>query len=289
VSGFARALAQSIFGNEGLSRRLERSPLVQSLAQRLRARAWINAALARHPIRRVLPGSGVRYHIENFETLAVEKTYTSSAAAARYAEIFGPQMPATFIDLGCNSGLFPCLLAHLAQGRAPRGLCVDASEAQIQLTQKTVALNGWPDIQVRHGLVGCANAHAPKAEFFLHPTSLGSSQFDYRDSESGHPPEWKRIVVPTLKVTELWSQLFGPDTRCDCLKIDIEGSEMNFLQQEVLFLSCVESILIEWHAWATSRDEVVSFLSRHSFDLQHTIEDMPRHGVLFLRRRETAA
>jgi FkbM family methyltransferase len=285
VSSFARALARSIFGHEGLSRHLERSHIVQALAHRLRARDWINTALARHPIRRVLPGSGIRYDIENFETLAVETAYLSHAAAARYAEIFGPKPPPTFVDLGCNSGLFPCLLAHLAKGRPPRGLCVDANETQVRLTQKTVALNGWTDVQVRHGLVGSANENASEAEFFLHPTSLGSSQFAYRESESGRPPEWKRIVVPTINVSRLWTQLFSPETRCACLKIDIEGSEINFLRQEALFLARVESILIEWHAWATTRDETVGFLGKHGFDLLHTIEDTPRHGVLFLRRR----
>jgi FkbM family methyltransferase len=288
VSGLARTIATSIFGHEGLTRRLERSRFVQSVARRLRARQWINAALARHPIRRVLPGSGVRYDITNFETLAVETAYLSTEALVRYAKIFGPNLPATFIDLGCSSGLFPCLLAHLACGHTPRGLCVDASEVQVHLSQKTVTLNAWPDVHVRHGLVGSKTGRAAESEFFLHPTSLGSSQFAYQDSDSGHPPDWQRVIVPTIDVPELWTQLFGVETRCACLKIDIEGSEMNFLRQSVPFLSRIDFILLEWHAWTTTRDEVVGFLAKYGFDLASTIEDMPRHGLLFFRRRATA-
>ena len=71
----ARALAKLIFGNEGLSKRLERAAWIQALAKRLRVRELMNAGLARYPIKRQLPDSGVRYSIETFETLAVERAY----------------------------------------------------------------------------------------------------------------------------------------------------------------------------------------------------------------------
>lgn len=278
----ARALARLIFGNEGLSRRLERMAWVHALAQRFRVREWMNAGLARWPIRRTLPGSGVGYSVETFETLAVERTYFGNPL---FAEIFAANPPATFVDLGCNSGIFPCVLAHAAKGRAPRGFCVDANITQVELTKKNVALNGWPEIQVFNGLVGSAQPTGDEAEFFLAPTSLGSSQFAYQETESGHPLDWKRVVVPTLQVESTWTRLFGPDLRCACLKIDIEGSEMNFFRQESGFLPRVDTILVEWHIWATTRDEVVHFLGEHHFQLDRTIEDEPRHGVLFFRNR----
>jgi FkbM family methyltransferase len=280
MSRVVRALARIIFGNEGLSRRLETSALVQGLAHRLRARAWVNAALRRLPIRRQLP-SGVRYHIETFEALAVERAYFRNPV---YREIFAANPPATFIDLGCNSGLFPCLLADIAGGKTLRGLCVDANAAQVELVQKTIRLNGWNEIHVRCGLVGARLDETGEAEFFLHPTSLGSSQYSYQDSESGHAPEWKRILVPTLKVAPLWSELFDPDLRCACLKIDIEGSEMNFLHVEDAFLRRVDSILLEWHLWGTTRKQVSDFLIERGFRLERTVEDAPRNGVLFFRR-----
>jgi len=283
VRKLARALARLVFGNEGLSRRLERMAWVHALARRLRVREWMNAALSRHPIRRALPGSGVVYSVETFETLAVERTYFGNPL---FAGIFAANPPATFIDLGCNSGIFPCFLANAAHGRAPRGLCVDANAAQVELARKNVALNGWPDVHVFCGLVGGTHPVDSEAEFFLAPTSLGSSQFAYRETESGHPLDWKRIVVPTLQVESTWTRLFGADLRCGCLKIDIEGSEMNFLRQETGFLARIDTILLEWHIWATTRDEVVRFLEERHFRLDRTIEDEPRHGVLFFNRRK---
>lgn len=279
MSQWARVLARIIFGHEALARRLERSAFVQGLAQRLHLREWINAALARHPIRR--SRGGVKYQIETFEALSVEKMYFGDPA---YTEIFASQPPETFIDLGCNSGIFACFLAHLAEGRPLRGLCVDANAAQVELARKSAQANGWTEIYFRHGLVGSCSDQLKETEFFLHPTSLGSSQFAYTDSESGRPPDWKRIMVPTLKVGELWTQLFGPDLRCACLKIDIEGSEMHFLHQEPALLTRVDSVLLEWHVWGTTRDEVTQFLSGLGFILERKIEDAPRHGVLFFRR-----
>jgi FkbM family methyltransferase len=282
----ARGLAKLIFGNEGLSGRLERLAWVHALAKFLRVRELMNAGLSRYPIRRSLPGAGVLYSLETFEALAVERTYFGNPA---FTAIFAGQPPATFIDLGCNSGIFPCFLAHLGHGRPPRGFCVDANEAQVALARKNVALNKWSDVHVLCGLVGSTHAEDGTSEFFLAPTSLGSSQFAYQETKSGHPIDWKRVVVPTLQVGPTWSQFMGPDLRCDCLKIDIEGSEMSFLRQESDFLGRVDTILLEWHIWATTRDEVVRFLEEHDFRLDRIIEDEPRNGVLFFKRAGDSA
>jgi hypothetical protein len=86
----ARALAKLIFGNEGLSKRLERAAWIQALAKRLRIRELMNAGLARYPIKRQLPDSGVRYSIETFETLAVERAYFGNPI---FATIFAASRP----------------------------------------------------------------------------------------------------------------------------------------------------------------------------------------------------
>ena len=240
----------------------------------------MNHALALHPIRRVHEESGVRYNIENFETLAVEKSYFGNPA---YREIFRDYVPETFIDLGCNSGIFPCVLAHFSGGKPLRGVCIDASATQVALASKTIQLNQWDDVHVFQGLVGAKNPAKETADFYLHPTSLGSSQYSYADSESGIPPAWQPTEVPVIKVSALWKKMMA-DTTCDCLKIDIEGSEMNFLQQEKECLMKVRSVLVEWHAWTTSRLEITKLLSAQCFSLVRIIEDTPRHGILFFRK-----
>ena len=254
---------------------------VHALAKRLRVREMMNGALARWPIRRKLPGSGVAYSIETFEALSVERTYFGNPI---FTEIFAKDAPETFVDLGCNSGLFPAFLAHATKGRSPRGLCIDANAGLVDLARKNIALNGWTDVHATCGLVGCAQADAAESDFYLAPTSLGSSQFAYKDTLSGHSIDWKRIVVPTLNVQRLWNEYFGPDIRCNCLKIDIEGSEVAFLKNESGFLPNVDTILVEWHIWAATRDGITELIQQNGFRLARTIEDEPRNGVLYFRR-----
>jgi FkbM family methyltransferase len=285
VSGLARSAAKVIFGNEGFSKRLEGMAWAHTLAKRFRVREMMNGALARWPIRRNLPSSGVKYNIETFEALSVERTYFGNPV---FQQIFSTDAPETFVDLGCNSGIFPVVLAHAAKGRAPRGLCIDANANLVDLARRTIKLNEWTNVHTMCGLVGCTRTDAAETEFFLAPTSLGSSQFDYKDTLSGHPIEWQRVVVPTLEVGTTWTKLFGPDQRCNCLKIDIEGSEMAFLKNEASFLPRVDAILVEWHIWATTRDEITAYIEGHGFRLANTIEDEPRNGVLYFRRKRVS-
>lgn len=281
VKTVARSVAQLIFGNEGLSKRLEKMAWAQRLAKFLRLRQFLNAGLSLYPIKKVLPVSGVILWAETFETLAVEREYFGNPI---YTEIFSAYPPTTFIDLGCNSGVFPCFLAHVKKRGELRGLCVDAVASQVELTKRSLARNDWKEIHVLQGMVGCVKSESKEAEFYLAPTSLGSSQFAYSGTESGYPLDWKKTVVPTLEVGATWTRLFGVEQRCHCLKIDIEGSEIAFLENESRFLERVDSILLEWHIWATTRDGVVSWLASKGFTLDKVIEDEPRHGVLYFRR-----
>ena len=280
MSSLAQSMAQAVFGHRGISRRLEMSPWAQHVARHLHLRQWVNGALTLRPIRRVHRASGVRYNIENFEALSVEKSYFDNPI---YREIFSGKPPKTFLDLGCNSGIFPCLLAHLNGGQPLSGICIDANSAQVALAQKNLQLNRWKNIHVIHGLVGAKNPERERAEFFLHPTSLGSSQFNYSTSESGVPPNWREIEAPVISASALWNN-YNAEISCDCLKVDIEGSEMNFFRQEVAFLDKVRSILVEWHSWTTSKAEVTLFLSQQRFSLVKTIEDTPSHGVLYFTK-----
>lgn len=282
----ARALALLIFGHEGVSHRLERMAWIHALAQWLRVRELMNVGLGRWPLHRKLPNSGVRYSIETFETLAVERTYFGNPL---FAEIFSKRPLETFVDLGCNAGIFPCVIADSLGGKPPRGICVDANPHQVELAKRSASLNSWPDVHFHCGLVGSATPEKPETDFFLAPTSLGSSQFAYQGTASGHPLDWKKIVVPTLQIGPLWSKAFRHDCRCNILKIDIEGSEMIFLQQEAGFLSLVDSILIEWHVWGTNRKELENHLGAKSFVLQNVIEDSARSGLLYLVKEPVEA
>jgi hypothetical protein len=80
-----------------------------------------------------------------------------------------------------------------------------------------------------------------------------------------------------------WKQRFGA-ARCHLLKIDIEGSELNFLQAEQSFLPLVDAILIEWHKWRVGLDAVREFLARHEFAYVKTVEENEHMGTAFFGR-----
>jgi hypothetical protein len=52
------------------------------------------------------------------------------------------------------------------------------------------------------------------------------------------------------------------------LKMDIEGSERKFFQNETLFMRRVKTFLIEWHKCKVSLDEIVGLLSVQGFALK---------------------
>src|SRR5256885_171887 len=97
--------------------------------------------------------------------------------------------------------------------------------------------------------------------------------------------KWTKISVPCLSLEENWRRRFG-DTRCHVLKIDIEGSELNFLNAEEAFLGQVDVILIEWHKWRVSLDDVKDFLSTHGFGFVKSIEENEQMGTAVFARSQ---
>ena len=73
--------------------------------------------------------------------------------------------------------------------------------------------------------------------------------------------------MPCVEVEENWYKYFG-DTPCDLLKVDIEGSEMDFLRNETGFLGRVRTIFIEWHKRQVSFEDLEEFLSSQNFLLK---------------------
>ena len=94
---------------------------------------------------------------------------------------------------------------------------------------------------------------------------------------------WKRTVVPCLDVGELWRQKFG-SARCQLLKVDIEGSEMDFFRVEQPFLEQVDTILMEWHKWRVQLPEVERLLATSGFKLAEVLEEQELVGTCLFRR-----
>jgi FkbM family methyltransferase len=243
---------------------------------RLGMRRVANAVLARVPIRRTLPGTGVRYRCRYLDSIALAEEVFSRRT-------YGPAIPAavaSFVDLGCNVGFFEAFLAHVTGRRDLRGLAVDADADMVRETSWTLRANGLSSVHAIHGLVaGPARAEAgEEADFYLHPVRIKSSA--YAVDEPGRPftGPWRKTRVAVVDVERAWSERFG-DVRCDLLKIDVEGGEADFITPDNAFLWRVDAVVVEIHKWVIASDAVDSRLAALGFAKTATLVDGPTLAV----------
>jgi FkbM family methyltransferase len=260
---------------------LSRSAALRRGAQRLRLHRLGNWWLRRHPMIRQLPESGVRYRATRLESipLAVEMFEKGNL----YDAALLPRDFTTFVDLGCNVGYFTCWLAHLARGRVLRGLMLDANPEAVDEARWHAQANAMPQVYGVHGIVG-EGKPGEFAEFFLYESNICSTSH-LPDTErmqlKGH---WEKIRVPCVRIGDHWRNHFG-EARCHVLKVDIEGSELNFLQAEETFLKQCDSLVIEWHKWTVQLDTLLEFLQSRGFEYVKTIEENEQMGTAFFRAR----
>jgi FkbM family methyltransferase len=261
--------------------RLSRSALARRCVRALRLHRLGNAWLRRFPTVRRLPGSGVVYRATRLESipLAVEMFEKGSL----YDAALLPKEFTTFADLGCNVGYFTCWLMHLAGGRKLRGLMLDANPQAVEEARWHAQANAMPDVHALHGIVG-EGAPGGFAEFFLYESNICSTSHLPDTEKMGLTGRWEKIRVPCVRLEEHWQQRFG-DARCHVLKVDIEGSEMNFLKVETAFLARCDSVLVEWHKWQVGLEELRQFLAGQGFDYVKTLEENAEMGTAFFVRK----
>ena len=70
----------------------------------------------------------------------------------------------------------------------------------------------------------------------------------------------------------------------DVLKIDIEGSELDAIATNSELLKITSSVVLEWHKWVVSLDQVKLALRSHGFHLRTIINEDHNTGLgLFVR------
>jgi FkbM family methyltransferase len=250
--------------NFAFARRLVRMLHIHQLA---------NWHLRHFPLMKRLP-TGVIYRVTHLESipLAVEMFEKASL----YDAALLPANFITFVDLGCNVGYFTCWLANLAHGRKLKGLMLDANPNVVAEARWHANANQMPDVFAMHGIVG-EEPQKGSAEFFLYDSNICSTS---QRPDSGLTGQWKKIDVPCVSVEEHWHRHFG-ESRCHILKLDIEGSELNFLKTEQSFLKLVDSILVEWHKWRVDLAQIETFLGAHGFVLKKILEENKSMGTAF--------
>jgi FkbM family methyltransferase len=211
---------------------------------RLGLRRALNAALDRFPLVRTLP-SGVRYRYRYLDSV----TLAEEIFRQRVYERAVSKGVVTFVDLGCNVGHFVAFVADVTGRRDLRGLAVDADPDMVAETSWVIGANGLSTVTALHGLVGAPGCTTESREFFLHPCKIKSSAYAVDEPGQPHKGDWKKTRVPTIDLEAVWCERVGADVRCDLLKVDIEGSEADFVVEDNPFLRRVDALVLEIHKW----------------------------------------
>lgn len=258
-----------------------RSSRARRFVQKLSLHKLVNRWFRRFPYVKRLPGSGIVYRAVRLESIPLATEMFKQGNL--YDASLLPQNFSTFVDLGCNVGYFSCWLAHLAHGRSSiRGLMVDANPDAVLESRWHMQANHLSEVFALNGIMG-EGRPGESSEFFLYESNICSMSRLTEEVRRSLKGKWTRILVPSLDLEACWREHFG-ETRCHLLKIDIEGSEMNFLRASQSFLKLVDSILIEWHVWGAGLDEIKKVLAGQGFSYVKTIEEGPTMGTAFFRR-----
>jgi FkbM family methyltransferase len=263
-----------------LAQRLDGIPGFHHLIRLLRVRQVVGFFLKLVPLVKTLPGSGVKYRRRYLETFFLADEFFTRNA---YSKVIDPKATRTFVDLGCNAGLFAALLAHETGRRDLKGLMIDANPEMVEESSWLLKTNQLTGIKVLHGLVGASKAGTDKAEFFILPSNLGSSQFPVY--EPGKPPkgDWTKVTVSNIDLEQAWVAHVG-DVRCDLLKVDIEGSEKHLFRNEAAFMRRVDRVVLEWHKWIVSRGEVEQDLHAAGLKLVEVLQEEETSGIAWYQR-----
>jgi FkbM family methyltransferase len=227
-----------------------------------------------------LPDSGVVYRATRLESIPLANDIFEKGNL--YDASLLPENFSNFADLGCNVGYFTCWLMHLAHGRKLRGLMLDANPEAVNEAHWHAEANHMPEIFAINGIAG-EGTLGQSAEFFLYESNICSTSHPTEEARRVLKGTWTKISVPCVSITKFWQKKFG-DERCHLLKIDIEGSELNFLQNEAAFLDRVDTILIEWHTWGSTLQQIKDLLAKHDFAYVKTVEESENMGTAFFRQ-----
>jgi FkbM family methyltransferase len=252
------------------------SAILRKMGTTLHLQVPVNFWLRHFPVVKTLP-SGIRYRARRVESLALSVEMFDENAL--YAITDTPSNIRTFADLGCNVGYFTCWLCHQLKNTKLKGLMVDANAEAVEDAQWHIEQNNLHDVYALHGLAGLPRGGVK--DFFLHTSNVCSTATPQQDMSAD---SWTRVQVPCLDIEDNWSKRFG-DTPCDLLKMDIEGSEREFFQNETLFMRRVKTVLIEWHKGKVSLDEISGLLSVQGFALKKILHQNEVAGTaIFIKK-----
>lgn len=190
---------------------------------------------------------------------ALAEIFVQQAYAPLLAAL--PEPVTSWVDFGCNAGMFSawlydraCAAGHDGDCRAllvEPGRCVGTAREMVRLN------NLGERFQVVQACIGDGS-----------PVVFYESKSSTRSSSAIKPPSReKQIRMETVTVTSLLEHHLP---QADLIKIDIEGAE-KFVLREPGILPRFRSGIIEWHAETTSGPDVAAWIAQAGGRIVHAV------------------
>jgi FkbM family methyltransferase len=258
---------------------MQRNPWINSAVKILRLHRGIDFILARWPLRKTTR-QGLQYSIYSVASLIVANEVFGTdvyADAVRFAK------PKNFVDLGANVGYFPLLVTNLTGSKSICGLVVEPNPSLLPAINSHIQINGLANVRIIQAAVTTAG-QAGNIDFFINPSNIASSvsgEFNPLIVTGGGV---QKILVPVVDINQAWMEHFPNESVVDLLKIDIEGAEMDFLQGNPEFMAKVAAVLIEWHKWICTFDQISALLRDYGFSLRYVAYEDIHAGTAYFER-----
>ena len=228
----------------------------------------------------ILQYQTIRYRIRSVESISIAQEIFFQPT---YTDILDHIHVKTFIDLGCNTGFFSCLLANKFGSSDIHGLLVDGDQNMINESNVNLKLNNIFNCQTYWGVVGPQSDTVP---FHISHFNISSS-VNPLDNTSPLPVKTKSTIeTPVIQLKDLVFHNFFQGQRIHLLKIDIEGSEIDILKNDPFYLEHVDYIIIEWHKWICETHFVFQSLELQHFSLISMLKDNKLCGLGFFQNKK---
>lgn len=191
--------------------------------------------------------------------------------------------PDCWIDLGCHAGFFSLFVeqGRRIEGRTgkPRALLVDADPRSARAIERVVILNGLGDRWIfQHGAISAGTGAVQfKQRAFM---ASGVAAID------DHPGEPESVPIATA--TRIIDLIPPP---YDLVKVDIEGSEHDFVDHYKPVWSAARYLVLECHdsrstgqTWEEGADRITDRTGFERIHLEGSPKELKRSaGLLVLR------
>ena len=254
-------------------------PIVHQAIRALRVQQVAKKALGVVPLRRKLKNSGCEYRVRHLESLLMADEIFLRQI---YREAFEDKDVQTFVDLGANVGYFTLYAAEHTGRRDLVGLAVDANASCTSEVSWHVDRNHLDRTKVMTGVAGYP-AGVDTATFFINPSNVASSAQPELNPDVPSKGESQAVTMPAIDVAAEWKRIAG-GKRIDVLKVDVEGFECDLIRNSPELLAMTDRLVLEWHKWVTSLDEVETLLGDRGFKRRSIISEDPHCGVAIFDR-----